>query len=139
MLRRLASPRVSVERKKRLVDRYHFVVPSMLKSIYLIEFYLYLSSRDSLDIRKNNTSSEFWVQFPNPYLLEGQWKCALTEISLTCDFKPRSVLRYSLRVLRTRLVHSDTKKYRDRIKIQKSKGGILPMAVLHTSESDNIR
>ena len=37
MLRSLASPRVSVERKKRLVDRYHSVVPSMLKIIYLIK------------------------------------------------------------------------------------------------------
>ena len=80
MLRSLASPRVSVERKKRLVDRYHSVVPSMLKIIYLIqtivnevkyhrsmmtEFYLYLSSRDSLDIRKNNTPSEFGSNFQN--------------------------------------------------------------------------
>ena len=37
MLRTLASPRVSVERKKRLVNRCHFVVPPMLKVVYLIQ------------------------------------------------------------------------------------------------------
>lgn len=37
MLRTLASPRVSVERKKRLVNRCHSVVPSMLKVVYLIQ------------------------------------------------------------------------------------------------------
>ena len=37
MLRTLASQRVSEERKKRLVRRYHSLVPSMLKSVYLIQ------------------------------------------------------------------------------------------------------
>ena len=39
MLRTLSSPRVSVERKKRFICRYHSVihVPSMLKSIYLVQ------------------------------------------------------------------------------------------------------
>ena len=37
MLRTLASPRVSVERKKRLIRLYHSVIPSMLKSVYLIQ------------------------------------------------------------------------------------------------------
>ena len=37
MLRTLASQRVSVERKKRLIGRYHSVIPSMLKSVYLIQ------------------------------------------------------------------------------------------------------
>ena len=37
MLRTLASPRASVERKKRLVNRRHSVVPSMLKVVYLIQ------------------------------------------------------------------------------------------------------
>ena len=35
--RTLASPRVTVERKKRLVNRRHSVVPSMLKVVYLIQ------------------------------------------------------------------------------------------------------
>lgn len=37
MLRTLASPRVSVERKKRLVNRHHSMVPSILKVVYLIQ------------------------------------------------------------------------------------------------------
>ena len=37
MLRTLASPRVSVERKKRLIRWYHSVIPSVLKSVYLIQ------------------------------------------------------------------------------------------------------
>ena len=37
MLRTLSSPRVSVERKKQLIRRYHSVIPSMLKNIYLIQ------------------------------------------------------------------------------------------------------
>ena len=51
----------------------------------MTEFYLFLSSSDSV-YRKNG----FWIEFPKPYLLEGNWTCALTEITLTCDFKPRS-------------------------------------------------
>ena len=51
----------------------------------MTEFYLFLSSRDSV-YHKNG----FWIEFPKPYLLEGNWTCALTEITLTCDFKPRS-------------------------------------------------
>ena len=103
MLRTLACPRVSVERKKRLVNRCHSVVPSMLKVVYLIDhrrrsyqsqrmtdFYLYLSSQDSLDVRKNNSPPDFWNQLPKTYSLEGQWMCALKQISFTCDFKPKS-------------------------------------------------
>ena len=102
------------QKKKQLVNRHHSVIPTLLKRVYLIqtivkenrkngwvkrklnmsEFYIYLSSRDSSDIRKNNTPSEFWVQFPKSYLLAGQWKCALTETSLTCNFKPRSPRLY---------------------------------------------
>ena len=37
VLRTLASPRVSIDRKKRLVQRYHSLVPSVLKSVYLIQ------------------------------------------------------------------------------------------------------
>ena len=56
------------------------------------EFYLYLSSKDSLDIRKNN--SEFLFQLPKPYTLDGKWSCAVTEVTLTCDFTPRSKRLY---------------------------------------------
>ena len=51
----------------------------------MTEFYLFLSSRDSV-YRKNG----FWIEIPKPYLLEGHWTFALIEITLTCDFKPRS-------------------------------------------------
>ena len=37
LLKTLASPRVSNDRKKRLVQRYHSLVPSVLKSVYLIQ------------------------------------------------------------------------------------------------------
>lgn len=56
----------------------------------MTDFYLYLSSQDSLDVRKNNNPSDFWIQFPKTYSLEGQWVCALKQISFTCDFKPKS-------------------------------------------------
>ena len=37
MLRKLASSRVKVERKERLIRLYHSVIPSMLKSVYWIQ------------------------------------------------------------------------------------------------------
>ena len=58
------------------------------------DFYLYLNSQDSFDIRKNNDPSEFLIQLPKSYTLEGSWTCAVTEVSLTCDFKPRSQRLY---------------------------------------------
>ena len=51
----------------------------------MTEFYLFLSSRASV-YSKNG----LLIELPKPYLLEGNWTCALTEITLTCDFKPRS-------------------------------------------------
>ena len=57
-------------------------------------FYLYLNSQDSLSIRKNNSPSEFWIQLSKSYHLDGQWTCALTEITLDCDFKQRSKRLY---------------------------------------------
>ena len=56
----------------------------------MTDFYLYLSSQDSLDVRKNNSPSDFWIQLPKTFSLEGQWVCALKQISFTCDFKPKS-------------------------------------------------
>lgn len=60
----------------------------------MTDFYLYLSSRDSLDIRKNNNPTDLYIQFPKSYTLEGRWSCALTEVTLTCDFTPRSKRLY---------------------------------------------
>lgn len=57
-------------------------------------FYLYLNSTDSDDIRKNNNPSDFYIQFPKGYTLDGHWTCAVTEIALTCDFTPRSKRLY---------------------------------------------
>ena len=53
------------------------------------DFYLFLSSRDSLDLYQKNAPSECWIQLPRLYTLDGQWKCALTDISVECDFSPR--------------------------------------------------
>lgn len=64
------------------------------KYVRMTDLYFYLSSRDSLDIRKNNNTSEFWIQLPKRYTLEGNWKCALIEASLTCDFTPKSSRLY---------------------------------------------
>ena len=55
----------------------------------MTDFHFYLSSRDSLDVRKKNNLSDFWIQFPKTYTLEGQWLCALKDISLTCNFTPK--------------------------------------------------
>ena len=52
-------------------------------------FYLFLSSQDSLNVCKNNSSSDFWLQLPKTYFLEGQWLCSLKQVSFTCDLDPR--------------------------------------------------
>ena len=58
----------------------------------MTDFYLYLSSRDSIDVRENNNPSDFWI--PKTYALEGQWVCALKQISLTCNLKPQAPRLY---------------------------------------------
>ena len=58
----------------------------------MTEFYLYLNSAESIDIRKNN--ADFLFQFSKDYILEGSWLCALVESSLTCDFTPQSKRLY---------------------------------------------
>ena len=56
----------------------------------MTDFYLFLSSQDSLYVRKNNNTPDFWIQLPKTYSLEGQWLCALKQVSFTCDFKPKT-------------------------------------------------
>ena len=56
----------------------------------MTDFYLFLSSQDSLDARKNNNTSEFWIQLHKTYSLEGQWLCALKQVSFTCHFEPKT-------------------------------------------------
>ena len=60
----------------------------------MTDFYLFISSKDSLDVRKNNNTSDFWIQLPKTYSLEGQWLCALKQVSFTCDFKPKTQRLY---------------------------------------------
>ena len=42
--------------------------------------YLFLSSNDSKDEYPDNMSTEFTIELPRVYTLEGQWECALAEI-----------------------------------------------------------
>ena len=56
----------------------------------MTDFYLFLGSQDSLDVIKNINTSNFWIQLPKTYSLEGQWLCALKQVSFTCDFKPKT-------------------------------------------------
>ena len=55
----------------------------------MTDFYLFLSSQDSLDVRKNNNSSDFWIQLPKTHSLEGQWLCALNKSHLPAISNPR--------------------------------------------------
>lgn len=60
----------------------------------MTDFYVYLSSQDSFDLRKSNSPSDFWIQFNKTYTLDGHWVCALKQISLTCNFTPRAKRLY---------------------------------------------
>ena len=60
----------------------------------MTDHYLFLSSQDSIDVRKNNDPSEFYIELPKPYALQGYWDCGLTEISFTTKFTPRSKRLY---------------------------------------------
>ena len=60
----------------------------------MTDFYLFRSSQDSLDVRKNNSSSDFLIQLPKTYSIEGQRLCALKQISFTCDLKPKTRILY---------------------------------------------
>ena len=57
-------------------------------------FYLYLDSRDSLALYPKNSPSEYRIQLPKPYVLEGHWSCGLIDVTLDCDFTPRSTRLY---------------------------------------------
>ena len=62
--------------------------------VRMTEFTLYLSSRDSMHLYQQNTPSECQIQLPKSYQLEGSWTCALIDLSLECDFSPRSKRLY---------------------------------------------
>ena len=58
------------------------------------EYYLYLSSKDSLGVFPQNKAEDFTVKLPATLTLKGTWKCALTEVSFVTQFaeiRPRDV------------------------------------------------
>ena len=92
----------------------------------MTDIYFFISSQDSVNVSKNNDPSDFWIQLPKPYTLEGDWVCSVQELSLTLDFKPKSTRLYLccdlvedsyvfnslLPVLRNVEVHTLYKKYK---------------------------
>ena len=53
-------------------------------------FYLFVSSSDSLNVHENNVGSDFIVQLPQTYHLDGKWECALIEASFVPDFEEQT-------------------------------------------------
>ena len=41
---------------------------------------MFANSEDSLNIFNDNAGGRFRVYFPNPYVLDGTWACALLEV-----------------------------------------------------------
>lgn len=46
------------------------------------DFYIYISSEDSMKCFPNNHASQFSVDFPHEIPLKGEWYCSLTEVCL---------------------------------------------------------
>ena len=72
------------------------------------QFYVFANSEDSLNIFSDNAGGRFRVYFPNPYVLDGTWECALLEVTfvpklttptrriyVVCDFVENSYVRDS--------------------------------------------
>ncbi len=57
-------------------------------------FYLFINCSDSLTLHKNNSATEFDIELPKKYVLDGNWECALKELSLTLSFHPESSRLY---------------------------------------------
>ena len=51
------------------------------------DFYLHLYSGDSLATHVNNHAGDFLVDLPRTYVLEGEWDCALTEVTFLSDLE----------------------------------------------------
>ena len=47
------------------------------------EFYLFLNSQNSKDLHPENVSTDFTIDLPRAYSLEGDWECALKEIEVS--------------------------------------------------------
>jgi hypothetical protein len=87
------------------------------------DFYLYLYCGDSLATHVNNHAGDFLVDLPKSYRIQGQWECALTEITFVsqlerltqriyvcCDLADQSYVKEtSLPVLRSIDVDADEK------------------------------
>jgi hypothetical protein len=72
------------------------------------QFYVFANSEDSLNIFNDNPGGRFRVYFPNPYVLDETWQCALLEVTFVpklttltrriyvcCDFVDNSYVRDS--------------------------------------------
>jgi hypothetical protein len=72
------------------------------------QFYVFANSEDSLNIFNDNVGGRFRVYFPNPYVLDGTWECALLEVTFVpmlttptrriyvcCDFVDNTFVRDS--------------------------------------------
>lgn len=51
------------------------------------DFYLHLYCGDSLEKHVDSHAGDFLVDLPRTYVLEGQWECALTELTFVSDFE----------------------------------------------------
>lgn len=50
-------------------------------------FYLFLYCGDSMSTHVDNHAGDFVVDLPKRYLLEGNWECALTELTLSSQLE----------------------------------------------------
>ncbi len=50
-----------------------------------MDHYLFLSSLNSKDRHPENDSTDFTIEFPAQYRLNGEWECALKEIETNID------------------------------------------------------
>lgn len=57
-------------------------------------FYLHLSCEDSRTRYRENHAAEFIVDLPKTYYMEGEWECALTEMSLFSKTEEESLRLY---------------------------------------------
>lgn len=51
-----------------------------------MDYFLFLSSADSKEWFPQNNAQCFTIKLPTPLKLDGNWKCALTEIAFTPKF-----------------------------------------------------
>ena len=51
------------------------------------EFYVFVSSEDSLEYFGDNSTGQFRVQFPRTYPMKDKWECALLNVSFVPAFE----------------------------------------------------